>query len=418
MNKALRISAMAILAIAYQPLYALEDLVKDQKAPERLSALVQSAYASHPRALAARANYQTAAKRLKAADNAVYNPELELDTEDANDVTVTTLELSQTIDWGDRRGSRTAVANASLLQARQEYAQVTNNLLRDFLSTLAENQTRKDLVKLSNQAKMLMQEFSSISARRYRAGDLPRVELNLASLALSAAIINQAQAMTDATNARENLRALYNGLPVNIPELPNDLPAAIIPQDIDMFVRNLPVTKAREAELAAASNTVKLRRSERSWDPTVAVRGGDDDSETLIGLTLTVPLNIRNDFSAEVEEAQQELTRIKQSALQGFRDIRAELVMSTEQYRLLQQVWNNWQATAQTSISEQLDLIKRLWRAGDMSTTEYLVQLKQAIETQAAGIELRGRLWQSSFEWMTITASIDNWLNINTQEMN
>jgi len=304
------------------------------------------------------------------------------------------------------------------MQARQEYAQTTNTLLRDFLSTLAENQTRKDLAELSTQAKKLMQEFSAISERRYRAGDLPRVELNLASLALSAAIINQAQAMTEATNAQEQLRALYNDLPANLPELPSDLPEAVMPQDIDAFVRKLPASRAREAELTMAGNTIKLRRSERSWDPTVAVRGGDDDSKTLFGFTLTVPLNVRNDFSAEVEEAEQEFTRIKQSALQDFRNIRAELVMSTEQYRLLQQVWGNWQATAQTSISEQLDLIKRLWRSGDMSTTDYLVQLKQAIETQAAGIELRGRLWQSGFKWMTITASIDNWLNINTQEMN
>jgi len=418
MNKTLKLYAIACLTVVSQPLYAVENLVQDQKAPERLTALIQNAYTSHPRAQAARADYLAAAKRLKAADNAVYNPELELDTEEADDIRVTTLELSQTIDWGDRRGSRTAVAKAGLIQAQQKYLQVTNNLLRDFLSTLAENQTRQDLAELSSQAKQLMQEFSSISKKRYNAGDLSRVELNLARLALSEAIINQAQSITDATNAHEILRALYDGLPVNIPELPNDLPEASTPRDIDDFVRNLPASKAREAELAMASNTVKLRRSERSWDPTVAVRGGEDDSETLIGLTLTVPLNVRNDFSAEVEEAQQELTRIKQSALQEFRDIRADVVMSTKQYRLLQQVWNNWQTTAQTSISEQLDLIKRLWRAGDMSTTDYLVQLKQAIETQAAGIELRGRLWQSGFEWMTTTASIDKWLNINTQELN
>jgi len=418
MNKIRIILTIGLMAVVSRPLYAVENLVKDQKAPERLSALVQDAFTSHPRAMAARANYQAATKRLKAADNAVYNPELELDTEEADNIRVTTLELSQTIDWGDRRGSRTAVASAGLIQARQEYVQITNSLLRDFLGTLAENQTQKDLAELSSQAQKLMQEFSAISAKRYRAGDLSRVELNLASLALSAAIINQAQAMTDATNAREKLRALYNGLPVNLPELPNDLPKAEPPQDMDSFVRSLPVSKIREAEMAVASNTVKLRRSERSWDPTVAVRGGDDDSNTLIGLTLTLPLNVRNDFSAEVEEAEQELTRIKQAALQDARDIRADVTMSTEQYRLLLQVWNNWQTTAQTSISEQLDLIKRLWRTGDMSTTDYLVQLKQAIETQAAGIELRGRLWQSGFEWMTVTASIDNWLNINTQETN
>ena len=47
-----------------------------------------------------------------------------------------------------------------------------------------------------------------------------------------------------------------------------------------------------------------------------------------------------------------------------------------------------------------------------MSTTEYLVQLKQALETQASGIELRNKMWRSSFDWMNDTASIDDWLKI------
>jgi len=66
----------------------------------------------------------------------------------------------------------------------------------------------------------------------------------------------------------------------------------------------------------------------------------------------------------------------------------------------------------------ELELIKRLWRAGDMSTAEYLVQLKQAIDTQAAGIELRGRSWKSGFNWLYETAQITAWLDINIMGKN
>jgi hypothetical protein len=39
----------------------------------------------------------------------------------------------------------------------------------------------------------------------------------------------------------------------------------------------------------------------------------------------------------------------------------------------------------------QIDLFRRLWQAGERATTNFLVQLNQALSTQASAIELRGR---------------------------
>ena len=106
------------------------------------------------------------------------------------------------------------------------------------------------------------------------------------------------------------------------------------------------------------------------------------------------------------------MARSEQALRQQKRDIKARLLSSTERFRLLQTAFNEWLKTGRGHVTRQLKLIKRLWSSGDMSTTEYLVQLKQALETQASGIELRNKMWRSSFDWMNDTASIDDWLKM------
>ena len=158
-----------------------------------------------------------------------------------------------------------------------------------------------------------------------------------------------------------------------------------------------------------------MRKSEKAWNPTIGLSAGSEGEESLIGINLSIPLNMRNSFSAEVDAAQQTLIASEQRAHQAYRDARSTLMISTERYRLLLKAWDNWRAHGRDSVAQQLTLIKQLWQAGDISASEYLLQLKQALETQASGLELRNQLWQVSFDWMSLTANIDNWLNINTK---
>ncbi len=61
-------------------------------------------------------------------------------------------------------------------------------------------------------------------------------------------------------------------------------------------------------------------------------------------------------------------------------------------------------------------LLETLWRAGEISTTDYLLQVQQALDTQIAGIELHGDFWNAWLAWMNHSASLDNWLNTENQE--
>ncbi len=379
------------------------------QAPPALQRLVATVLPDHPRLQAIKAELARAEAGLRGAEKAVYNPELEIDAE-RTDVDTRYLQLSQAIDMGDQRGARTGVADAELRRTRARYTQERLALMRDLLQAMADDTTNRALARLATRRLDLMREFAELAERRHRAGDLDQVELELARLAYSEALMNNAAAQAEAAAARQRLQALFGNVPADAP-LPENLPAPQLPSPVDDFVRRLPVMQAIEADVAAARQTVELRRAERSWDPTIAVRGGAEDDNRLIGATLTVPLKVRNPLRAEVEAAQQALIAAEQQAQQAFRDQKALLLAVTARYRLVQVAWSEWQRTGRSSIKRQLALIKRLWQAGDMSTTDYLVQLKQALETEAAGLELRGRVWNSSFEWLYTTARLANWLN-------
>jgi cobalt-zinc-cadmium efflux system outer membrane protein len=385
-----------------------------QHAPAVLRQQLEDVVQQHPRLLAARARLEAARARLRAADQALYNPELELDTEDT-DIRATTVQISQTLDMGDQRGARTNAADAELRQAEAGFELDRLALYRDLLQALARDHTRQELARLAEHKLRLMRDFDRIAQRRRQAGDLSQVERDLAQLAWLEAQLQDAEARAEAAAAREQLRALFVRLPANLPSLPEDLPVAALPADREAFFRQLPVMRMKTAEVEAARHRVALRRSERSWDPTIALRGGKEDTQSLVGATLTVPLNIRNTYRAEVDTAQQELISVQQEAQQAWRDQQARLNASTERFRLLQQAWHNWQGSGRRNIQRQLRVLERLWRSGDMSTADYLVQLKQTLDTQAAGLELRGKLWQSGFDWLYDTASLKDWLNFTGQ---
>ncbi|GBE09310.1 outer membrane efflux protein [bacterium BMS3Abin11] len=412
-NKTLLVSALCagLLAVPTWANQTKPAVSLDNYAPADLTTLISDTLPDHPRLLAARDALQAAITRLQAAGRPLYNPELEFDTENT-DINTTVLQYSQKIDSGGQRKARTGVAEAELKAARAEFELAELSLLHDLLTALSDQQSGKEIAALAVEGLELMREFADIAKRRYQAGDLSQVETNLAQLAYNEAMMAHAQALTAYTVARERVIALFPTPPAKTSVLPESLPSPVLPADIEAFVIELPTIRKSASNIGALSERVALRNSERSWEPTLAVRGGRENDKSLVGLTLSLPLKIRNDQKAEVQTARQELAQAEQILRQTERDLKARVLSSTQRYRLLRSAFDAWRKSGRGHIDSQLALTKRLWRSGDMSTTDYLVQLKQALDTQASGIELRNQMWRSSFEWMKDTAIIDDWLKI------
>ncbi len=390
-------------------------------APAEIQNFIQQVLPTHPRFTAAAARLDSVKANLSAAEKAIYNPELELDTEETN-INTSYIGLSQTIDWGDQRGAKTQIATNRLDAAMAVFQTERQLLIRDLLTSLSNYQNKTRLADLSNQRLKLMKEFYSLAKRKHRAGDINQVELDLAQLAYNETVLKNAQVLSEQVIAEQSFYALYGissttSKPV-LPELSVDFQKVQLPANLDVFVMTLPQMRIVRANVEASKSTIALRESESSADPTISIRGGKEDQESLAGLTLTIPLNIRNNFSAEIESARKEYLQAEQLAQMAYRNLRSNITSRTRQYQLTQAAWKQWLATGKVSMNRQLKLLKRLWQAGDLSTTDYLVQIKQNLDTHSAGIELQSTLWSSWLNWLDATAQIESWLQLNNTRKN
>lgn len=381
-----------------------------------LRQLIGETLEQNPGVQAARAAVEAAEARARGADRPLYNPELELDAEQAETRTAT-LGLNQAIDWADKRSVRTEVAGAERDAARAEYAAVRQQLTGELLAALGRYHTAADIQRLTQQRLELMQRFLDLAEQRRRAGDVNQVELDLARLAHAQAALQSSQSAADLAEAQQALAAITGEPRTDWPVLPAELPA-IEDVDVDTLLTNLPVLRAQQARVVAARATVTLRNRERRPDPILGVRAGqergfrngNDDAYGVAGLTLNIPLYVRNSFRAEVEAAGAELTQADQSLQDGHRRARAQLLSAADRYRLSRSAWEAWLRTGQASLGSQVALLERIWRAGEMSTADYLVQLNQTLETRATALEAQGRLWSAWADWLVASGQADAWL--------
>ena len=268
---------------------------------------------------------------------------------------------------------------------------------------------------VAKKRQQLMLQFIGIAEQRRRAGDLAQIELDLAQLASAEANFTLANAETNTVASQQ---ALYGLLGVEmgqkIPRLPAFPPIPDAPdypvEDQETLLDSLPVMRAASAQMEIQRAQVQLRQRQQRPDPTIELQAGKEGDETLSGLTLSIPLFVRNNFSAEVDAANAELIQSQREAINIRRNLSAKLTASALVFQINRKAWLQWQATGNNSLLQQSNLLHRLWRAGELSTTDYMVQLKQALDTEASAIEQRGRLWQSWIEWLAASGDIAAWI--------
>lgn len=382
------------------------------RADPALIQFVQTVVESNPRVQAARAALDASGAFRDAASRPLYNPELSLDAENSDSDT-RALGISQTLDWGGKRKARTAVAESDRLVVEAEYVAARWAVTVELLDGLAQHQTGVERDTLAQARRELMDRFADLAQRRFDAGDLAQVELDLARLASTDARIQKATAAAGLAEARQAVRNLTprSSASAQWPSLPNALPS--LPKSADdpqSLVLELPEVLAARREVATADAVVELRRRERRPDPTLSLAGGDEDGETLIGLNVTIPLFVRNSFSHEVTAALAERSQAQQIANDVMQRAYARLISAAERYELSRGAWGDWQQIGEASLTRQTEQLQRLWEAGELSTTDYLVQLTATLDVQESALDLREALWRAWFEWLWASGQVDAWL--------
>lgn len=385
--------------------------VLDQ-APPAVQQAVQTAWSKSPALRAAQARLQAAQARSRAAARPLYNPEIELTAERA-DVDTRSVGLSQTLDWSGKRRARADVGTAELRAAEAGFDRMRLEIGLQWLGGYAAFQVAGEQVALGGERVRILTQFESLAQRRFAAGDIPSLERDLATLALQESRAQQAELVADWAQAQRRLTAI-GGDVERLPDLPRNLPLPAALPVADALIDTLPAVRQSRAETEVAAASITVAQRQRRADPTVSVSTGRVTQgvfrDNLIGVTVRIPLFVRNTYRDEVSAALADADEA-QAALsdQRLRAV-AQANEAGTAYNALREAWMTWESSRASRFGERAALLQRLWEAGELSTADYVVQLKQSIDTELTAASLRARVWQAWADWLGASGQLVAWL--------
>lgn len=381
-------------------------------APDDLSASVRAAWSTHPGAVATEQTLAAARARSDAAGRPLYNPELEFDVDDEGQDLTATAGIGMTLDLFGKRRARAAAGAATFALAEAQAHLRRATFAQAWLHGWAELQAAQHRVQLGAQRVSLVQRFADLADKQLRVGDISSLERDLALLARDQTLAEQATLLADAAAADEAFRVV-GGLPERTPapgtgEVPPPLTSA------DEYLHDVPEQRIAIAQSLQAERLVSVAERDRRADPTISVRGGQVDlgptSDNLIGLTVTVPLFVRNSYRAEGVAAQADSAAAAAEQQLVSLQVQARAERARVTYTAVRDAWSLWAKSPGTDVEARADLLERLWRAGEISTSDYLIQLQQTLDTALAGADLQGRVWRAYVDALYATGQLDAWI--------
>lgn len=403
----MRLSLAPWLGVA---LLAAPVLTTAQPAPALGDAL-KTLLNGHPAAAAARQQVVAAEAQARAADRPLYNPELDVEYERA-EVNTTTVGVSQTVDWADKRAASAGVGARALAAARAELDRVRQQIALSWLRALSQKAAADATQALAERRRKLAERFVNLAQRRHTAGDLRRSDLNLARLAVLQARVEERQASAGLAAARGELQDAAGGVPgLESPPLGRVPPApAALESELDRLPQPPPALRTARAGFETARARVDVARRARRPDPTLTLRGGQEGSEALTAVGVSVPLFIRNSFRDEVVAAGAQASESEYRLRALEQALTARLRSRLRAYEAAYAAQQSWIDAGGQLLTEQERLIQRLLELGSISASDYLVQLTQALEIRAQGMALRRQSWSAFLDWLETSGQLQSWL--------
>lgn len=381
-------------------------------APLPLREALKLAWEAHPTARATSAIQAATRARAEADGKPLYNPEVDLDLEREGADLVSTAGLSLTLDASGKRRVRALLGSARVDQAVAEAQVRRRDFTRKWFASWAALQTARQRVATGERRIALTSRFAGLAERQFTAEDISGLERDLALLARDEAQAEQSQLLAEQAEAAGQFRAV-GGLPDAFAglTLPSDsLPP---PNALNSGIERLPEWRVAQAAMQVADRGIEVAKRNRIADPTIGLRGGRIDygdlRDNVVGVSLVIPLYLRNSYRAEVVAARADAdVAVAELARVGL-ELDAERRRATESYAAAQAAWTRWSSSRGTDIDRRAGLLERLWREGELSTADYLLQINQTLATALAGAELEARLWRSYTDYLAATGQLERW---------
>ncbi|MCE9782339.1 TolC family protein [Shewanella algae] len=329
----------------------------------------------------------------KGADHAIYNPELGLSYLNAPGDDTYSLSISQTIDWGDKRAAASALALTQLMLLKSDIAIERSRLYAEVLQALVDQSLAKKKLMFVRAQNNYGEQQLQIARQRAEVGDLSQAELNLMELEQASAISDLALAQKALLDADTRILARFGRAELPFGSFADrlELPATAAP---------VPALTSAGLQLELARLQVNQAKAQAAADPNFSLNAEREGSDNKLGIGVSVPLHLRNDYSESIKAAMEAVT----ASIAQFQSIEMALKQQQLQFNYslprLKQSWLDWQQQALVAGRKAAELFGQRWRSGDLSTSDYLTSRRQLASSFQAGLELEAALYQSWLEWM------------------
>jgi outer membrane protein, heavy metal efflux system len=299
--------------------------------------------------------------------------------------------VSQALESGTRRRARITGAQAAVDRQRADVAQTAARAVAGagelFLRALAALERERTLADADGLSRQLLEA----TERRYAAGDVAAIDLNLARIDAARAAAALRAARSDVQAARDALRALLRLPAEPTLELKGSLDSTAPPPigQLEAAIEARPEFAVLDAEAREASAGVQLGRALAG--PAFGVRVGyereDADSIVLGGLTVSLPAFQRGQGTLAAGLARETRVRLEREAAReaAVADLRAAYADYQRRAELVAALVRD----ALPPVEDNERLAQRAYEAGEMNLLNLILVRRDAIDTRALLIDRR-----------------------------
>lgn len=368
----------------------------------------RSQMSQHPDVIEAKEKMYAALATADSLDQPLYNPEFGTAYEREGRANNYRVGLSQTLDWWGKRDQQRQQATFVRTAARRVFDLTLQQKSAEALQALVGWNAARAQADLARTQEEQLGTLLTLVKGRQQSGDLGQVDVELAFLGLSKKLNDAALAQARYRQAEAHLQELLPDWAVRWKDIPETLWTNGESGDMDQWVEQHPAVIAARAQWEVAKKMADLARLKGKAEPTVGLNGGKSSGSTVVGVTLSIPLNVRNNFSAEARAASRDSFAAEASYRAIQRRQLAAISASTATLEEYEKRYLRWQTLMEGRAASSGDLLEKQWRSGDMSTMEYLLSLQQRTEGLMAGIELHTQYQMARIEWLLQSGQIEN----------
>jgi cobalt-zinc-cadmium efflux system outer membrane protein len=388
-------------------------------APESLRAALHGAWQKHPSHRAVQAQLAAAQARLEAAAKPLYNPALELTRSGEGPDRTDAAGVSLTLDLSGKRGARRDAAAARLSLSEAEALRQRRDFAHRWFVAWIDWNAADRRVRTGARRVASMTRFAELAVKQFEADDISGLDRDVAALARDEAQAAQSVLVAERAEAESRLRAL-GGEPATDGELPDSTDLPVAAPLGEETLRQLPEWRIAEAVRGAAEREIAVAERDRIADPTVSVSGGrirygqNGLRDDVFGVSLSIPLFLRNDHRAEVAAARADADASAAESERVRMELAAQRRRAVDSYAATLEAWHSWTSSRGTDIERRTQLLEKSWREGELSTADYLLQIKQTLDTALAGAELEARLWRDYADYLVAGNRFERWIGLES----